>query len=244
MATGLFLAEGEDIVAEGLSAAILPVETFVSSDRPPPQGLAARLARGGPLHEVTDEVMSHLSELGHPARVIAVFDSAALPDAPKAPTLSVHLDQVTDPGNVGTVIRAAAAFGAGRVSLSRGCADPYSGKAVRASMGAVFHVSLALAAALPSEGRRLALAASADTVIWDVDLTEPVTVVVGSEREGVSPQALAACDLVAAIPQTAGAESLNAAAAATIALYEASRQRAIQTESVSPAAGGRRSNQP
>lgn len=242
--TGLFLAEGEDVVSEALAAAILPVETFVSSDRPPPDDLVARLTRGGSVHSLTDAVMADLSELGHPARVISVFNADSLPNPPQSPTVAVYLHRMSDPGNVGTVIRAVATLGGSLVSLSQGCADPLAGKSVRASMGALFHVPLEIGARLPTRGRTLALTATAETVIWDVDLTEPVTLVVGAERDGLPYEIVAACSGAVSIPQTAYADSLNAASAATVALYEISRQRAIQTESASSSAGGRKSNQP
>ncbi len=235
--TGLFLAEGEDLVSEALSAAILPVETFVSSDRPPPEGLVARLTRGGPVHALADPVMADLSELGHPSRVIGVFSADALPPLPASPAVALFLHEMADPGNVGTVIRAAVALGGSVVRLSRGCADPFSGKAVRASMGAVFHVPIEIGARLPDTGRRLALTTSADTLIWDADLTQPITLVVGAERDGLPHEIVSACNGAVAIPQTAHADSLNAASAATIALYEIARQRAIHTESVSSPAG-------
>jgi TrmH family RNA methyltransferase len=244
MTTGLFLAEGEDVVGEALSAGILPVETFLSSERPPEDGLVARLTRGGAVHLVTDAVMADLSELGHPPRLIAVFDSALLTGSSDPDGVGVYLHQVTDPGNVGTIIRAVAALGGSFVALSPGCADPLSGKAVRASMGAIFHVGIELAAKLPVAGRRLALTTTATTPIWNVDLTEPVTLVVGAERDGLPYDVASACDAAMRIPQTSSADSLNAASAATVALYEIARQRAIQTESLSSSDGARPSNQP
>jgi RNA methyltransferase, TrmH family len=237
MTTGLFLAEGEDLVSEALSAAILPVETFISSDRPPPAGLVARLTRGGPVHLLAETVMADLSELGHPSRVIGVFSADALPSLPKSPPVALFLHQMADPGNVGTVIRAAAALGGSVVRLSHGCADPLSGKAVRASMGAVFQVPIEIGARLPGIGRRLALTTSADTLIWDANLAQPITLVVGAERDGLPHDIVSACDGAVSIPQTVNADSLNAASAATIALYEIARQRATHTESVSSSSG-------
>jgi len=78
-ALGQFLAEGEDIVAEALSAGILPVETLIAAERPPDEGLVARLARGGPVHVVRDQLLAEVGGLGHPARVIAIFGIDTLP---------------------------------------------------------------------------------------------------------------------------------------------------------------------
>ena len=127
-----------------------------------------------------------------------------------------------DPGNVGTVLRSALAFGADAVALGPGSADPYSPKAVRASMGAVFSVPVARVkdpAELP--GRRVALVAREGTPLHALDASD-VTLVVGAEREGLPGAVVAACDEVAHIP-IAHADSLNAAMAATVALYELSR---------------------
>jgi RNA methyltransferase, TrmH family len=230
-ALGQFLAEGEDIVEEALAAGILPVETLIAADRPPDEGLVARLARGGPVLPVRDALLAEVGGLGHPARVIAVYDIASLPreypvpGAGSAP-LAVYLHRVIDPGNVGTVVRACGALGPARLALSPGCSDPLAGKGVRASMGAVFRVPIETGAEVPRDGTRVALVAGAKTPLWDVDLTAPTTLVVGAERHGLPQEIVAACDVVCAIPQAAGAESLNAAQAATLALYEAVRQRA------------------
>jgi RNA methyltransferase, TrmH family len=228
---GQFLAEGEDIVEEGLAAGILPVETMIAADRPPDDGLVARLARGGPVLTVRDSLLAEVGGLGHPARVIGVYSIASLPHEYSVPgtgysPLAVYLHRVIDPGNVGTVVRACGALGPARLALSPGCSDPLAGKGVRASMGAVFRVPIETGAGLPSAGVRVALVAEATTPLWDVDLTGPAALVVGAERHGLPAELVEACDVVCSIPQADGAESLNAAQAATLALYEAVRQRA------------------
>jgi tRNA G18 (ribose-2'-O)-methylase SpoU len=230
-ALGQFLAEGEDIVAEALSAGILPVETLIAAERPPDEGLVARLARGGPVHVVRDQLLAEVGGLGHPARVIAIFGIDTLPHAYPVPgthhsPLGVYLHRVIDPGNVGTVVRACGALGPAGLALSPGCSDPLAGKGVRASMGAVFRVPIQTGAELPQDGLRVALVADADTPVWDIDLTGPTVLAVGAERYGLPAEVLEACDVVCSIPQAVGAESLNAAQAATLALYEAVRQRA------------------
>jgi TrmH family RNA methyltransferase len=128
---------------------------------------------------------------------------------------------VNDPGNVGTVLRSALAFGAGSVALGPGTADPFGPKAVRASMGAVFAVPVARVGAVEDlPGRTVALVARAGRPLRDTEVEE-VTLVVGSEREGLPAEVVAGCDQVAHIPIRS--ESLNAAMAATIGLYEAAR---------------------
>jgi len=128
---------------------------------------------------------------------------------------------LADPGNVGTLIRSADAFGAA-VALSDGCADPLGQKALRASAGAIFRVPLVGWDATP--WRRVALDARGEDALRDVDLSPPVTLVLGAEREGLPDDVLAGCDVVASIPMPGEAESLNVAAAGAIALYELARR--------------------
>jgi TrmH family RNA methyltransferase len=231
---GQFLVEGEDVVEEALSAGILPVETFVAATRPPDDALVQRLTRGGPVHEVEDRLLADVGSLGHPARVVCIFEIAALPSRETAGpgtdvAVGVHLHRVIDPGNVGTVVRACGALGPAWLSLSPGCSDPLSAKGVRASMGAVFRVPIEAGAEVPEEGRRIALVPGGDTPIWAADLTGPAVLVVGAERYGLPLDIVERCDATVSIPQAVEADSLNAAQAATAALYEAARQRAAAT---------------
>jgi TrmH family RNA methyltransferase len=220
------------VVEEALAAGILPSETFVAASRPPDEVLVQRLARGGPVHVVEDRLLADVGSLGHPARVVSIFDVSTLarrettvPDANVS--LGVHLHRVIDPGNVGTVVRACGALGPAWLSLSPGCSDPLSAKGVRASMGAVFRVPIDAGSDVPDDGgRRIALVPAGATPIWSADLTGPVVLVVGAERHGLPAEIVERCDATASIPQALGADSVNAAQAATLALYEAVRQRA------------------
>ena len=130
----------------------------------------------------------------------------------------LSLWRVGDPGNVGTLIRTADAFGAS-VELSPGCADPTSPKALRASAGALFRVPLG-----ESAGQRIGLAAHGGRALRELEFGDSTVFVVGAEREGLTDAVLAECDAVATIPTTGPAESLNVAAAGAIALYEWSRR--------------------
>ncbi len=170
--------------------------------------------------DVEADVLAGASELAHPPRVVAVFRRADLPQYAAAPA-TLALWHVADPGNVGTLVRSADAFGAS-VCLSAGCSDPTGSKALRASMGAVFRVPVGRFD--DAAGPRVALDAHGGTPLSDVELGEPVTFVLGAEREGL-PQAVAeACETRATIPVQAG-ESLNVAMAGTIALWEWWRRR-------------------
>jgi TrmH family RNA methyltransferase len=204
---GEFVAEGEDLIEAAEAAGWAASLRLVAAD----SGLDGE--------EVAPPLLAKVSQLGSSTRALAVYPQRWAP-APVGP-LCVALWGVGDPGNVGTVLRSALAFGAGSVALGPGTADPYGHKAVRASMGAIFSVPLARVrrvAELP--GRRVALAAGAGRSLAELDDRE-VTLLVGAEREGLPGAVLAECDEVCHIP--IHSESLNAAMAATVAMYEVSR---------------------
>ena len=213
---GLFACEGEDLVAAALDAGLEPVEALVDADRP---ALAERLPRPEP---VAHELIAELSSLAHPARVIAVFRRADLPRGAE-PSVGLALWHVSDPGNVGTLLRAADGLGPAFVALSAGCADPTGPKALRASAGAVFRVPVARFDESPRP--RIALSQHAKRSLRDAELGERATFVLGAEREGLPGDVLARCDGELGIPLAAGAESLNVAMAGAIALYEHRRRR-------------------
>jgi TrmH family RNA methyltransferase len=151
--------------------------------------------------------------------VIGVYRRDDLPRGVRPATLALW--HVADPGNVGTLLRSADAFGAA-VALSPGCADLAGPKALRASMGAVFRVPVSGFDA-PS-GRRIALVAHGGTPLPELDLAGEVVFVLGAERDGLPKDVLRRCDDQASIPQSGDAESLNVAMAGTVALYELSRR--------------------
>jgi RNA methyltransferase, TrmH family len=198
---GRFVAEGEDLVAAAQAAGWQPV---------------VRLRAGV---DVEAEALAKVSSLGSGTRELAVYEERwAQPSGP----VCVALWGVKDPGNVGTVLRSARAFGAASVAIGPGTADPFGTKAVRASMGAIFEVPVARVedlVALPAP--RVALVAREGE-----PLAGPAggTLVVGAEREGLPAEVVAACDEVRHI--AIHSESLNAAMAATVALYEWTRVRA------------------
>ena len=131
--------------------------------------------------------------------------------------------RVGDPGNLGTILRSADALGPAFVALSDGCADPTGPKALRASMGAIFRVPLGRFEDAP--GPRVALVAHGGEPLDDLAFEQPVTFVLGAEREGLPESVLGECDARASIPLEPGAESLNVAVAAALALYELRRRR-------------------
>ncbi len=216
---GLFVCEGEDIVAAALEAGLEPVEALLDAERP---ALVEQLPGAEP---VAASLLASASELPHPPRVIAVFRRADLPrlDPEDAPPVGLALWHVGDPGNVGALLRSADALGPAFVCLSEGCADPVSPKALRASVGATSGSRSARSRRCPAAGSRWS--PRTGRPLQDVELGDRVTFVLGGEREGLPPDVAGACDEVATIPQSDTAESLNVAVAGAIALYERQRRR-------------------
>jgi RNA methyltransferase, TrmH family len=196
---GLFVVEGEDLVEA--AAGIEPVELLVAGEN------------------VEPALLAEVSTLAHPPRVIGVYRRDDLPRGTRPLTLALW--HVGDPGNVGTLLRAADAFGAG-VALSDGCADPTAPKALRASMGSIFRVPLSEFG--EPAGRRIALVPSGGIPLPELDSDGEVVLVLGAERDGLPPEVLEACDGRASIPQPGGGDSLNVAMAGAIALYELARR--------------------
>jgi RNA methyltransferase, TrmH family len=207
--SGRFAVEGEDLQAAAAAAGIVPLYL-----------LSAAGSAGAGALEVEPDLLASVSTLGSGTRVIGVYEQRWR--APAGP-LAIALWGVGDPGNVGTIIRAAHAFGAACVALGPHCADPYGPKATRASMGAIFALSRIARFREIDElpGRVIALDAGAALELRG-PLERDATLVVGGERSGLPDEVLAACDEVRAIRQLAG-DSLNVAMAATVAMYEATR---------------------
>jgi TrmH family RNA methyltransferase len=189
---GLFAAEGEDLVEAGWQPEFL--------------------LRAG--EDVERELLDAVSALGSGSRVIGVYKQRW---AEPLGDLLVYLHGVADPGNIGTIIRSADALARATVVLGPGCADPFSPKAVRASMGSIFARPPARAALDDLAGQKLALDTSAERVLSDVEMSKPLVLCLGAER-GSLPAGLEA----ARIP--VHADSLNVAMAATVALYEVERR--------------------
>jgi RNA methyltransferase, TrmH family len=189
---GLFTAEGEDLM------------------RPE----AEYVLRSG--IDVEPELLDAVSTLGSGTRVIGVYKQRW---AEPAGDLLVYLHGVEDPGNVGTIIRSAHALADATVVLGPGSADPYSPKAVRASMGSIFDRPPARATLDALAGQKVALDATAERELSDLEVTKPVVLVLGSER-GALPDGLEGVRI------PVHADSLNVAMAASVALYEVANRMA------------------
>ena len=207
--SGRFVAEGEDLIAAAAANGWQPVDSFVAEG----SGLSGT--------EVSEEALAEVSALGSGTRALAIYEQRW--SEPTGP-LAVWLHGVGDPGNIGTIIRSAHAFGAASVILGPGSADPFGPKAVRASMGAIFSVAVARADQIEQlPGTTVALAASAplqlDGAPWPAG---EVTLLIGAEREGLPADVVAVAGEARSI--AIDGDSLNAAMAATIALYSCTRK--------------------
>jgi len=240
-----FLVEGvrllEEVVKAGISPAfILYTDELLDSQRG--QTLLRDLRHlTDDVHQVTDQVLQAAADTVTPQGILAVVPFPELP-APPNPTLSLVIDGVHDPGNLGTLLRTADAAGVDHVILAPGAVDPYNPKVVRAGMGAHFRLPMTVAKDWPAiaplvTARSVWLAdAAARRAYYDVDWTPPSALIIGGEAHGAGPEARRLATGRIAIPMAGAAESLNAAVAASVILFEARRQRA-QAAQNRPGAG-------
>jgi TrmH family RNA methyltransferase len=223
--TGLFVDEGEDALRAALATGIAPVEAFVDDDLGSDRIADELAAAGTTVLRCSSEVMAAVSTLSHSSRAVGVLRANDLPrlvrDSPAA-QVGLQLHGVSDPGNLGTLLRTAHGLGPAHVALADGCADPLSPRAVRASMGALYAVPVIIL----SEAPRLsviALDARAERTLAELEPRAPIAFALGGERTGLPPEVASAADHTARIPLTEGAESLNVAIAGALALYELRR---------------------
>lgn len=235
----LMLLDGWHLLGEAAEARVT-VETIAICGPPTTKEKAVvdRLRRAGAqVVEVSGTVLNALSPVNAPTGVVA---SAHIPTVTSsevlapAPALVLAAAGLQDPGNAGAIIRSAAAAGATGVVLDELSADPWGWKALRASMGSAFHLPVVRSRALTgliTEWRKagvrlIATVPRGGTPMYDVDFTRPAAVLLGGEGSGLPTGLLTAADVKLSIPMHGAIESLNAAVAAALILYEAQRQRA------------------
>ena len=217
------LLEGPNLVAALLDRRWKPICVIVSESAardPEIQGLLGKAKME--CVELSDSVFNSTVDTETPQGIAAEIE---IPEGRKDPQGScIFLEGIQDAGNVGAIIRSAAAFGVVSVVLDSACADPWSPKVLRAGMGGHFRVSIESATSLEREfetfaGRLLCTVARGGVGLAEADLSGRLGWVFGSEGKGVSAQALKEADLKITVPTARGTESLNVAAAAAICLY-------------------------
>jgi TrmH family RNA methyltransferase len=230
---GLSLLDGVHLVAAYVDNVGVPEEVVVGRSHAASGEIAGLLKRPSmpePL-VLSDALFRQLSSVSTPTGVIAAVKTPNARPVPQEPAACVVLEDLQDPGNVGSILRSAAAAGVTEVYLSRNSVHAWSPRVLRAGMGA--HFALRIYEAVDAEslvrsypGRVLAVAANGPVPFYSADLTGRVALVFGNEGSGLSAALRSAAHATIAIPMTAGTESLNVAAAAAVCLFERVRQQA------------------
>ena len=238
------LLDGEHLLQEALACDIsIEIAAFSDGQLADPHSLLSRLARdvkkrGGRVMTVGDPVLAAISPVQHPSGVVAIGRArpsdigvvlSGLSDLP----IALVLAGLQDPGNVGAIIRAAAAFGASGIVAIEGSANPFGWKALRGAMGGTFRVPVAgrgtmadvIAAAQQKQVRLVAAVPRGGTPLPNLNLRPATAVVLGAEGAGLPSDVMTAMDETVTIPMQKPVESLNVAVAAALILYEAMRQR-------------------
>jgi TrmH family RNA methyltransferase len=234
---GRFLLEGIRGIEDALSTGARIYEVLISP-------YLFRNSRGAALYEnlvaagieaygVTQEVLEHVADTDTPQGAVAIV---GIPDSElclHGSPLILLAERIRDPGNLGTLIRSADAFGLSGVILSGDVVDPFNAKCIRATMGSILRVPLVSFKRIEDsieflkrhEFSVVAADAKADTMCYDYDFRGRCGIVVGSEAHGLADKVLRLCDSTVRIPMTGDAESLNAGVAGSVLMYEAYRQR-------------------
>ena len=233
--TGQSVLDGAHLLQAFLDGGFVPEAVYASHEGRQRSEVAALLERCAdqPQFLLTDALFASLSTVESPTGVMAVIRTPPARPVPPTAGFVLLLEAIQDPGNVGTLLRSAAAAGVEHVLLSAHCAFAWSPKVVRAGMGAHFALNIVEGADLAAfvrafGGRAIALEGGAGTSLYELDLRGPVAFLVGSEGAGLSPPLREAAGVRAQIPLSARVESLNAGVAGAVALFEAARQRRMR----------------
>lgn len=226
------LLDGEHLLAAYLDSGFRPLHILVNSAALNDAEVQALLGRATkvPVTQLEDRLFAALSELKTPTGLLALIDMPQPAAAVSDSRFALLLEDIQDPGNLGSMLRSAAAAGCDAVFLSRGCADAWSPKALRAAMGGHFVLNVHEQQDLPDvasafPGMLLAATLQATYNLYNCDLRGNVALLIGNEGAGLSAGLLSLATQTMTIPMPGKVESLNAAAAAAICLFEAVRQR-------------------
>lgn len=232
-ASGSFAFEGIKLFEEAINAGADIKSVFVTDAAAEKYAYVIERSGAERILSVTDEVLSKLTSENAPQGIFAVAGYFAAPKKRAGDScFAVVLDGVADTGNLGTVIRTADAFGAAGVYIGNDGADIYNPKTVRSAMGSIFRVPAERCDAkkavekLKADGYKVYASMLSDGAkdVRDTDMSGKIAFVVGNEGHGVSPRVAAACDGAVIIPMSGGAQSLNAAVAAAVLMWEVSRK--------------------
>ena len=230
--TGMSVLDGAHLLAAFLDSGRTPEEVMVdrAGAEDPEVAELVRRSAPAPVTQLSDALFKSLSTVDSPTGVIASVRTPQPGAVPADAPLVLLLENIQDPGNVGTLLRSAAAAGAGHVLLSSQCAFAWSPKVLRAAMGAHFALNILEGADLVGfvewyQGTAIALMGREGTSLYDLDLRGPCAFVVGNEGAGITADLAQGAKVRAMIPTTRHVESLNAGIAGSVALFECMRQR-------------------
>lgn len=236
VSNGMFLVEGFRFVEEALDSGFEVVHIFISARgevKFENSSMKDKLQGNTKVYGVTDSLFKNICDTDNPQGIIASVRNKPV-EIKYDNGFYMLADKIQDPGNMGTIIRTAHAAGALGVILTKGTVDIYNEKTLRATMGSIFKIpviydnDLLLVQKLKNSGFKLVTSSlDTDKNFYDIDLKEKIIIAVGNEGNGISREVYDICDLKIKIPMPGGAESLNAAVAASIMMYEVVRQKNI-----------------
>ncbi|MCB2293795.1 RNA methyltransferase [Clostridium algoriphilum] len=236
ISSNMFLIEGFRFVEEALNSDFEVVNIFLSASREEKYEnscMKDKLQTNTKVYSVSDSIFKGICYTDNPQGILAVVRNKSV-EIKYDHGFYMLADKIQDPGNMGTIIRTAHAAGALGVIITKGTVDIYNDKTLRSTMGSIFNIpviydkDLLLVQQLRSDGFKL-ITSSLDTDknFYDIDLKQKVIISVGNEGNGISAEVYNICDIKIKIPMPGGAESLNAAVAASIMMYEVVRQKNI-----------------
>lgn len=229
---GQTLLDGTHLLAAALDAGVIPCQILLNAAALRDDEIARLLARmqDVPVTQLDDKLFAELSELKSPTGILALIDLPQPEIRASNLRFALFLENIQDPGNLGSMLRSAAAAGCDAVFLSEGCADAWSPKVLRAAMGGHFCMDIhegqdLLRVACDFSGKRLATMLQAAGSLYECDLTGNVAFMMGNEGAGLSEALRSLATHTVTIPMPGAVESLNVAAATAVCLFEAVRQR-------------------
>lgn len=236
-----FFVEGvrgvEDCIKSGIRVEYLVYSDMLLSTNGGQQLLEEISYKDYKIYYISDKLFKEVSDTEKPQGILAVV-KLHLKDIKEAllekNNFLVLLDRIQDPGNLGTIIRTADAFGANGVIVTEGCVDVFNPKTIRSTMGSIFHVPIIYYGCIKEAIRDLkaynikiiTTSLAAKKYSYEIDFNTSFSLVIGNEASGVSEEVIEASDSLIKIPMTGQAESLNAAIASSVIMYEALRQKA------------------